>query len=193
MRTPEIFFGSIIRPISFTLPTYFISGRICDCNGLTLGIDTDAYCGWADLRTPDQIEACACWLDGLYAASAGIRTEKHTGERTDVGLFIPDISPEFEGEFDGSSDLTIEAVVSSSDEEFCIWLGRTTGQDGSEFGEWDTLKTRQDMESLAALLRDVATALRTKNFHWGRGNPMRAYFKDKPPAKPLLLTERRAA
>lgn len=193
MRTPEIFFGSTIRPISFFLPTDSISGSISDCTGLTLGLEPYEGCGVAYMRTPEEIEACASWLEGLYDAAVGIRAEKHSGERTDVGLFAQGISPEFEDEYEGAEDLTIEAVVSAPDEEFCIWLGRTLSQDGSEFGDWDTLKTRQDIEALASMLRDVADALRTKRFHWGRGNPMRAYNKAKPAAKPMLLTERRAA
>jgi hypothetical protein len=193
MRTPEILFGATIRPVSFFLPTDSISGSICDCSGLTLGIEPLDGCGVAHLRTPNEIEACAQWLDGLYHAAVGIRTEKHRGERTDVGLFIQGISPEFEDEHEGAEDLTIDAVVSAPDEEFCIWLGRTLDQDGSEFGDWDNLKTRQDIEALASMLRDVADALRTNRFHWGRGNPMRAFNKAKPSPKPLLLTEGRAA
>lgn len=193
MRTPEIFFGATIRPISFFLPTYSISGSICDCSGLTLGIEPFDGCGAVYLRTHEAIEACATWLDGLYAAAVGIRTEKHSGERTEVGLFIPGFSDLFEGEYDGAEDLRIEAVVSAPDEEFCIWLGRTLTHDGSEFGDWDNLKTRQDIEALATMLHDVATALRTKLFHWGRGNPMRAFNQAKPAPQMLLLTERRAA
>lgn len=193
MRPLEINFGAIIRPISFQLPTTWIWGQVTDCTGLSLGNGSEEYSGWANLRTLDEIEACASWLDGLWQCAIDARSQALSHSRSDIGLFVQGICPQFEDEYEGAADLEINAVVSEPDKDLCIYLGRQTGDEDDVFGNWDTLKYDHDVKALATLLRDVATAMREKRFHYGRGNPMKAYFKSKPTPKLLLLTDRRAA
>ncbi|MFZ2276590.1 MAG: hypothetical protein WAW39_02280 [Prosthecobacter sp.] len=193
MRPLEINFGAIIRPISFQLPTTWIWGQVTDCTGLSLGNGSEEYSGWANLRTLDEIEACASWLDGLWMCAIDARSLALSHERKDIGLFVQGISPQYEDEYEGSTDLEINAVVSAPAHDLCIYLGRQAGDKDDVFDYGDTLKYEHDVKALASLLRDVATAMREKRFHYGRGNPMKAYFKSKPAPKPLLLTERRAS
>lgn len=193
MNPLTINFGAIMRPISFQLPTTWIWGQVTNCTGLSLGHGAEEYSGWANLRTEDEIEACACWLDGLWLSAIAARSQALSHQRSDIGLFVQDISPQYEDEYDGAADLEINAVVSPPAKDLCIYLGRQASDADDEFGIWDTLKSDLDVKALATLLRDVATAMREKRFHYGRPNPMKAYFKSQPAPKLPLLTERRAA
>lgn len=194
MRTPEIFFGAVVRPLHFILPSGdIIWGEITNCTGIMLG-GSDEDC-WALLRTPDEMEACANWLDTLWLRMIEARRSPHSYLYYDLSLFAEGISPQFQDEYPGAENLCIEACASHPAADAAVMFGAALTDESPVHSEdfKACLSYDYDISTLASLLRDVAIAVRNGQFHYGRDNPMRAFNKTKPAPKPLLLAERRAA